>query len=309
MLINLSVTDIVDAMKNPMVSYKAQVLLGGKIILNGIRVNHRTGGYTTVFPFNTVNGEKIAVRAWYVNLEEGIKRTETLSKYLAELQCPYFVKFSLVKDALLIKGQTYPVTVMQWVEGQPLKDYINANISNTSKMVDLANRFKTMTEFLHQNLIAHGDLQHGNIMVKNDGSLVLIDYDSMYVNELNGMKDVIKGLPEYQHPARLNNVFVNYKLDYFSELVIYLSLIAYTEFPDLWNYETESLVFSKEDFGAPETSQTFLKLLQANNVQIRELTKKLVDFLNKPDIQELSPFTGSSSSQTDRIIREISNKF
>ena len=90
---------------------------------------------------------------------------------------------------------------------------------------------------LHKNNISHGDLQHGNILIceNRDGkpTLKLVDYDSLYVPTMGKkFKDSITGLKDYQHPARQTAVHVSsHKTDYFSELVIYLSLIAIAENP------------------------------------------------------------------------------
>jgi thiamine kinase-like enzyme len=148
-----------------------------------------------------------------------------------------------------------------------------------------------MVEYFHKENIAHGDLQHGNILVKDDGSLIIIDYDSMFIKPLEGMSDAIKGLPGYQHPSRNQNKFINHKLDYFSELIIYLSLLAFEQYPNLWNkyYETEDLLFSKEDLHNADKSEIINTLLLSSNQTIKELTHQLKVQLSKTDIIDLQP--------------------
>jgi serine/threonine protein kinase len=181
---------------------------------------------------------------------------------------------------------------MDWVEGKPLKEFINDNIgSQEGVLLAIAEEFKNMVAYFHQQNIAHGDLQHGNILVKPDGKLSVIDYDSMYIKPLDGMTDTIKGLPGYQHPARVKNKIINHKLDYFSELVIYLSLLAYAQNPALWNtyYETEDLFFSKEDFANPGASPLIIGLSKSRNSMVVQLTQKLKEQLMVREIDELSP--------------------
>jgi len=191
----------------------------------------------------------------------------------------------------LVNGTLHPIVLMDWVDGQTLKEYINSNITNTSKILDLAEKFKEMTAYFHKENIAHGDLQHGNILIKSDGSLVAIDYDSMFIEPLNGMTDTIKGLPGYQHPTRHSNQFVNSRLDYFSELVIYLSLLIFVDTPKLWDdyYETEDLLFSKDDFSNPSNSKLIITHLKSTNPTISELTEKMVEELKATDIAQLRP--------------------
>lgn len=281
-------TEIVTAMSNPK-CYKVNELLGGNIIRKGSRIVQYAGGYTTVFPFINSLGDKVAVRCWCADIGDTKKRSSKIAEYLNKEQSLHFVKFKYVDDAILIKNKLHPIVVMDWVEGKPLKEYINENL-NSNTIFQLADKFKLMVEELHKKNIAHGDLQHGNILVKTDGSLVLVDYDSMYIEELKGMADIIKGLPGYQHPARTKNKFVNSKLDYFSELIIYLSLLIFAEEPHLWKncYKTEDLLFSKEDFADIKNSYIYKTYhCASNNTIISNLMQKLEESLRKTDIQQL----------------------
>src|SRR5207248_10425515 len=49
--------------------------------------------------------------------------------------------------------------------------------------------------------VAHGDLQHGNILVRG-GSIQLVDYDGMWVPALSGRDATEIGHRAYQHPER-----------------------------------------------------------------------------------------------------------
>lgn len=305
-------TDIVTAMRNPQVSLIASELIGGTIIQNGSRVIQYPGGYTTVFPFNTNKGEKVAVRCWIADIGDAKRRSQEISTYLVNLNSPYFCDFKYLEDALLINGKTYPIVLMDWVEGKTLKDFINDNIhSNPSSISKVRENFKEMVAYFHQQNIAHGDLQHGNILVNPDCSLTIIDYDSMYIKPLEGMTDSIKGLPGYQHPSRSANRFVNPKLDYFSELVIYLSLLVYENQPDLWEkyYETEDLLFSKYDFANINHSVLINSILQSNNQKIVDLTNKLKEQLAKSDIQQLEPLENLLIDRMKVIKDSIIDKF
>jgi serine/threonine protein kinase len=284
-------TDIVTAMRNPLVSFKSNEIIGGSVIQKGSRIIQYSGGYTTVFPFHKQTGNKVAVRLWIADIGDAKKRSLEISNYLENLNNAYFAGFKYIDEAVLVNGTLHPIVLMDWVDGQTLKEYINSNITNTSKILDLAEKFKEMTAYFHKENIAHGDLQHGNILIKSDGSLVAIDYDSMFIEPLNGMTDTIKGLPGYQHPTRHSNQFVNSRLDYFSELVIYLSLLIFVDTPKLWDdyYETEDLLFSKDDFSNPSNSKLIITHLKSTNPTISELTEKMVEELKATDIAQLRP--------------------
>jgi serine/threonine protein kinase len=305
-----SKNDILNAMKNK-VCYRSHELIGGSVIQVGSRVTFYTGGYASVFPFTKSNGTKIGVRCWFSDIGNPKKRMLSISNYLTKLNCPYFVKFNYHDDALIINGVLHPIMTMDWIEYPTLKEYLNENINNRSAILKLAESFKKMVHFFHQNFIAHGDLSHGNIKVKEDGSLFVIDYDSMFVQELDGMSDIVKGLPGYQHPSRYKNQNVCLKLDYFSELVIYLAFLVYAEYPDLWNkyYETEDLLFSRQDYESPQSSYLINTLLASTNTQISGLTTKLVDSLQYKDISDLKPLEEMFNSKMDELAIDIINKF
>lgn len=304
-------TDIVTAMRNPKVSFKANELIGGTTIQNGSRVIQYSGGYTTVFPFNRSNAQKVAVRCWIADIGDAKKRSQKISAYISALNNPYFCEFKYLENALLINGHIYPIVLMDWVEGKTLKEFINDNISDQSAIAKIRENFKKMVTYFHQQSIAHGDLQHGNILVNSDYSLTIIDYDSMYIKPLEGMPDTIKGLPGYQHPSRPKNKFINPKLDYFSELVIYLSLLVFENQPNLWQdyYETEDLLFSKDDFININQSVLINELLNSNNQTIVELTTKLKEQLAKEDIQQLEPLENLLINKLEVSKDNIINKW
>ncbi len=303
--------DYVTAMRNPSACLKDKTLSGGSVLKSSYGVMMYAGGYSIVFPFILQNTKKkIAVRCWFADIGDARKRTETIANYLKTIDLPYFVRFEYKKDALLINGKLYPVVLMDWVEGDTLKDYINKNISNLNKLEQLAHEFSEMVKQLHKHNIAHGDLQHGNIIINNSGKLTLVDYDSMYVPDLRGMTDEIKGLPGYQHPARNINKFVTHKLDYFSELVIYLSILIFIESPDLWyKYkDTEELLFSKEDFINPSNSILINSFRKSKNKKIKLLTEMLVKQLYKTKLNELFPLEKLLIDQKDSIFEKMKKK-
>ena len=196
-----------------------------------------------------------------------------------------------------------PIVVMDWVDAQSLKKFLAEHLTEKTVINEIAENFKRMVADLHANHFSHGDLQHGNIMVRPDHSLVLVDYDSMYVPDLKGMSDEIKGLVGYQHEARWNNKTVTEKADYFSELVIYISLKALARMPSLWKdlkmEDTETLLFSGEDIQS-HGSSTIFKVLKTDS-ELAPLVDKLCEFMSKPSIDDLSPLEEAVISKSDSI--------
>lgn len=252
-----------------------------------------TGGFTAVFPV-VVKNEKWAFRCWHASIGNTAKRFQEIAKCVKYSKAQYLCDFAYVEKGILVNGTLYPTTRMKWVEGQTIKEYLCDNAYNKTKLLELADAFLKLIKDLHSRNFAHGDLQHGNIMVDKMGRLFLVDYDSFYCPALKGEKDIIKGLPDYQHPARVNNSFANEKLDYFSELIIYTSIIAIAEQPSLVTKyqvaDSERMLFSKNDFKNIRSSAIYHDLDSLYNNKVSALLGILVQYLSKNDINRLEPF-------------------
>ena len=212
-----------------------------------------------------------------------------------------------------MNGESLPITRMRWVEGKNLKKYICAHYRESERIRDLAYSFQEMVVSLHRNHIAHGDLQHGNIIVSDSGQLFLVDYDSMFVPSMGaGFPDFIKGLKDYQHPSRNRNKYSSEKLDYFSELVIYLSLLAISEKPSLfgkYNVEdSEALLFKVTDYGDLRSSEVYRDLSGLSDT-VRHYLCILEAYLKENDINALYPFTSETAiSQSKWYYNRLENE-
>ena len=252
------------------------------------------GGFSIVFPIKAAAGT-FALRCWIKDIGDAETRYKEISGYLKQCGLPYFVDFAYVPEGILVNGIRYPITRMEWAEGETLCDFIKQNLRDTRCLKTAALEFQEMIAALHTHQISHGDLQDGNILLERDGTDVkirLIDYDSLFVPPLRGQPDsLILGLPEYQHPQRIaGGGGANEKVDYFSELVIYLSLLSLAEKPDLWRQfgaEEKRLLFKAEDFKNPDQSDVFREL-ENLSADIKQLALKLKEFCKRP-VDQLEP--------------------
>jgi len=252
-----------------------------------------TGGFSVVFPYEDANGEKWAFRCWHSDVNNSQKRYELIAEAIQKANLDFLCEFEYVEKGINVEGTIYPITRMRWVEGVTIKEYICQNKNSKTLLLELADNFLTMSKALHDLSLAHGDLQHGNILVSPDHKLYLVDYDSFYCPKLKGEADTVTGLPDYQHPSRKNNRFVSEKIDYFSELIIYLSILAIAENPSLINkYQVEGaerMLFSKEDYEDIKHSQIYQDIKSLGN-EFVELLGVLEEYLSKNSIDELEPF-------------------
>ena len=107
----------------------------------------------------------------------------------------------------------------------------------------------------------------------------------------------------YQHEARWRNEYITEKADYFSELVIYLSIKALALTPALWNdfkmEDTETMLFSAEDIKSKGTSSIFHRLNMQD--ELKPLVDKLCEYMQCNTIDELSPLETATISTLDSI--------
>lgn len=262
---------------------------------NGNPMKGISGGFSRVYPVK-VASNTFALRCWVKDVGNLKDRYKKVSAYLKKFHLPYFVDFEYVSEGVLVNGTKYPTTRMEWAEGVSLRRFIEQNLQSSHIFKVVADEFQEMVAALHKHRIAHGDLQDGNILLTRNHNAVevkLIDYDSLFVPTLQGQPEQIVGLPEYQHPIRITGGGqANERVDYFSELVIYLSFLSLTEKPELWNRfkdETEKgLLFSKKDFENPDQSDIFQELANLSP-DVQQLAATLKDFCAKTSIDQLEP--------------------
>ncbi len=285
-----SIREIVDSISVSSL-IKDELIKNGEFIKTGREVRRYVGGFTVVFPVD-VNGHKWAFRCWYTEMGNVRKRFKIISNYINRLQSQYFCNFYYCDEGLVVDGKIFPTTRMDWVEGEPINQYIAQNAKNKERLLSLADEFLTMVEFLHANHIAHGDLQHGNIIVTHSGKIKLVDYDSLFVPGLEGESDIITGKAEFQHPQRGKLKMASEKLDYFSELTIYLSIISIAHQPSLTDEYSidDSLLFRSRDWIDLENSNIYKSLKAIANDDISILLSILVSYLKEENINNLTPF-------------------
>ena len=251
------------------------------------------GGFSVVFPYKTANGEKWAFRCWHSDIKNSKKRYETISDAIKKSHLSFLCEFQYIDKGINVEGTIYPTTRMRWIDGTTIKDYICQNRNSKDLLITLADNFLKMTQALHSQSLAHGDLQHGNILVDRNHQLYLVDYDSFYCPMLKGEADTVTGLADYQHPARISNKTVSEKLDYFSELIIYLSILAIAESPSLVDkYKVDGadrLLFSKDDYIDISGSGIYKDIYNLGKT-FQDLLFVLTEYLRCNRIDDLLPF-------------------
>lgn len=253
--------DYVEAVQNPSFAFQDPDLKASTAAIDRLGMPFVTSGqFAYVFKMNSANGRAQAVRCFRGSVGDREDRYKRIDDHLNKVSASCFVSFEYDPQGILTGGRRYPIQVMEWIGGFPLDVYLSNVLARKDMLKFLADQWLKALATMRDGGMAHGDLQHGNVIVDESNSLRLVDLDGMYVPAMAGWKSSELGHRHYQHPKRSPSHF-DKSLDNFSGLVIYLSLVSLGEKPDLWKeFHDENLIFTKGDFESPRTSKLFAKI-------------------------------------------------
>jgi len=266
--------DYSEAIQNPKIAFSEPDLRDGRPELDKLGLPRpRSGSFATVYKILSTP-RNWAVKCFLTQVSDQQERYSEISAHLLKIDLPYLIQFKYLASGIRVAKQAYPIVKMEWVEGESLSSYIERCRGNPGAMLSLAKRWVDMTTALTRASIAHGDLQHGNVLIVN-GELRLVDYDGMYVPSLMGKGSHERGQRNYQHPQRTEFDFGAY-LDNFSSWVVYVSLVAIAVQPQLWQQfrgGDDCLLFRQQDFEHPKESAIFRALDNLPDDRVQSLAR------------------------------------
>lgn len=294
-----SATAYMEALQDPSSCFADPELTAGAPALTAIGLPKAlSGNVATVFRVDCPTGRSYAVRCFIRSFEDEQQRYTAIGAHLDQLAPSWRVGFQLQPEGILVEGVRWPMLKMEWTSGESLTSYLEANLWNSPAIAYLAQRLAELSLELREAGVAHGDLQHGNILVSPGGALRLIDYDGMFVPGLEGMSSNERGHRNYQHPARTQRDFGPH-LDHFSSWIIYTSLVAVATDPLLWGRldgGDECLLFRHEDLEDPGNSRVFATLAASGDETLVTLANLLRSFLDR-DIAAVPPLSPDRAPQ------------
>ena len=219
-----------------------------------------SGQFAYVYKLKSMNGDgDFAVRCFRGYLGDRDQRYRALQEHVQAAPVPYLSEFRYAPEGIMVGGKRFPILFMKWIDGPTLDLYVNEMLQRREVLAHLSEEWLRVVSALQQSGMAHGDLQHGNVIVEH-GQLRLIDHDGIYVPAMKEWSACEVGHQHYQHPHRTAQHF-DANLDNFSALVIYVSLLSLAERPELWQeYHDENLLFTKADFADPSSSTLFARI-------------------------------------------------
>lgn len=268
--------DYQEAIQHPQTCFEDVELRSGTAKLDGLGLPKPiSGGFASVYQMQCGQREW-AVRCFLHEYSDQQQRYAAISNHLIQARLPYTVQFEYLPRGILIRGRWYPIVKMEWVQGESLSSYLERHVGDSMALQRLAQRWIAMLMTLEQTSIAHGDLQHGNILIVNE-DFKLIDYDGMFVPALLGQHSHERGHRNYQHPQRSELDF-GPDLDRFSSWVIYVSLLALSfesKLRSQFGASDECILFKEDDFKQPHASAAIQYLTQSSTPVVQAIA---IDF-------------------------------
>lgn len=254
-----------------------------------------SGNFAVVFKMKDERDGKLYAVKCFLREQEG--RAESYKLIAEELEfvsSNYLTPIKYLEKELFVDTKNsdeneFPVLLMDWVEGKTLDKYLRENLGDKYALESLAYRFSQLAQWLMPQPFAHGDLKPDNILVREDGTLVLVDYDGMYVPAMKGQKARELGSPDFRHPSRTEGDF-DERIDDFSLVTILLSLKAISVNPALLEEygATDRLIFSEMDYRSLSECEKIAKLLALNNLDINRLLGLLLLVYSEDDLSNVS---------------------
>jgi serine/threonine-protein kinase len=156
------------------------------------------------------------------------ERFESERKVLAQLNHPCIAH---LYDANTFSDGT-PWFVMEYVEGLPLTEYCRTHNCNVDRRLQLFRAICEAVQYAHEHAIIHRDLKPSNILVKNDGSIRLLDFGiAKQIDSLEQQVDQTRTIhrmmtPAYASPEQVRGSRISIQTDVYSLGVILFELLT-----------------------------------------------------------------------------------
>ena len=276
-----------------------------------------SGNFAVVFKMkDEQSGKFYAVKCFTKEQEGRAEAYREIAKELKDVSSPYLVSIRYLEKELFVDTEQtdeteFPVLMMDWVEGKTLDKYLRENLDDKYALEMLAYRFSQLAQWLIPQPFAHGDLKPDNILVREDGTLVLVDYDGMYVLGMYGQHAREMGSIDFRHPQRSKNDFDSH-IDDFALVSILLSLGAIYINSHLFDkYSNDGrLLFSADDYRNLGESTLLKEIFPSPVNSINNLTALLVLLCNNQHLNILHSdllnvdYLSTSSAEYNEKLRD-----
>ncbi len=273
-----TIEDYVAAAQDPEHAFRTPALRRAVFALHPVwGIPSPASGNAAVVFRATVDGADRALRFFIrEDASDGV-RYGALADHFAThglLDCVAGVQW--IDDAVELNGRSWPMVQMEWIEGRTLEVHVGdlAKHGDVGALSALAGNWRHQVRRLQDAGFAHGDLQHGNVLVQSSSALRLVDFDGSWITHFAGWPPPAEtGQPNYQRTGRTWGRW----MDTFPSLVIYTSLLALSRRPDAWRtlHNGENLLLSADDFTRVDATRAWRLLDGIEDPEVAHVVARL----------------------------------
>jgi hypothetical protein len=313
-------SDYKDALQNPDTAFRDPDLKTSQAERSPMGVPRaRSGAFASVYKMSR-GPRAIALKLFNFPNEDRASRYQAVSDYLKSLGAKKpsaLVGFEYHPEGIRVGRGWYPTLTMDWVKGKSLGEWVREAMERKSPDVaavrGMADAWGQLVTEIQATSIAHGDLQHDNVMVVGNMP-VLVDYDGMCVPSLapadpgKRLEQLEFGKPAYQHPARPAEK-LGLHLDHFAAWIILIALRAVAVDPSLYvryvlKTENENLLFTPTDMTTPASSTLWPELLKSKDADVRDWSRMIRESLDKPFVH-IPPFSLDPFEKLRKLVAAV----
>ena len=194
--------------------------------LRGVQIICRDGR-----PIYSAGNVSAVFQVWHEGQRKSLKCYIRSNANLKHIYKSHFYERELCVFELSGTRHWIDCLLVPYVEGMTLEEAI-CKAENREDFKQLAEEFDRMACWLLEKVFAHGDLKPENIIVRGDGKMRAIDWDSAFLPQFAGSNSFEQGTAAYQHPKRDGELFDKH-IDDYSIAMISTLLHAYAVKPEL----------------------------------------------------------------------------
>jgi serine/threonine protein kinase len=236
---------------------------------------------------------KFLPRHFALNVEER-ERFKIEAKAAAAINNPNIAHIYTIEEVQTPEGGMETFIVMEYIDGQELKEIINHTALSKAEALDISKRIADGLKAAHDKDIVHRDIKCANVMLTTDRQVKIMDFG---LAKVRGTAQVTKvgttlGTAAYMSPEQARGEDVDHRSDIWSLGVVLFEMLG-GELPFKGKYEqaiTYSILHDDPDFSKlPAEFQSMLeKALQKNpDLRYQNIEEFITDLKsieeNRPD--------------------------
>ncbi len=203
----------------------------GDIVIRGHRCIRQvgSGGMCTIYLAESERAGTIVVLKVFQQVPDVSERLVSFDRFLQEYEIVAGLKHkNIVRIYDLGVADDHAYIAMEHFPGGDLRQRMKMPVT-TAAAVDYLRQIASALDAIHSVGVLHRDLKPANIMLRNDGTVCLIDFGlakaSMYEAELTGAREIF-GTPYYMSPEQGHAEPIDARSDLYSLGVIFYEMLT-----------------------------------------------------------------------------------